>query len=537
MIKVIKTARTWIYVSFLICNSNFVLADITSDTEKLLNWAESKYPEFFPGHSATQTNIEPWLYRFYPGTGVYAGVNKSDNGTYTLGGPFGNNPVFIDSLSNLISKIPTGNWQGAKPVHRQASQFFDKLEVAISTNGDAVAVWLENDAGTGINSVWGMHYSAATDAWGAPTLLDSGAQSAYEPKVAMDGNGNAVVVWMQQLGVEFNASAAHYRVGSGWEAAVLLENENSAVNGGFQQSSVAMDNAGNAIAVWSQRIGVQSYIYANRYTPGQGWGTAKSIDLPDTPGELDLSFNPKVAINNSGNAVVMWSVSTSSFKVRHYQVSSDTWDSAFTDLGPGITPEIAISDNGNAVVVAPGRANSAELYQVLAWYYKPNTGWGTTGTILDQGRVEQVRSPVRVAMNASGNAVATWSQLDSSGVVSAFANYFENGQWGGPTTAESNNTSEVADEGVEAGIDSSNRAFLVWRQIARDGSSRNNWSSIKQSGSNNWNASSLEPEPLIPRSLTLPRLAVSSTGKAITAWFHHDETNGTGNYLVTNLFK
>lgn len=82
-----------------------------------------------------------------------------------------------------------------------------------------------------------------------------------------------------------------------------------------------------------------------------------------------------MAINNSGNAVAMWSVSTSSFKVRHYQVSSDTWDSAFTDLGPGITPEIAISDNGSAVVVAPGRTNSAELYQVLAWYYKPNTGW------------------------------------------------------------------------------------------------------------------------------------------------------------------
>lgn len=95
-------------------------------------------------------------------------------------------------------------------------------------------------------------------------------KGSYEPKVAMDGNGNAVVVWMQQLGIEFNASAAHYRVGSGWEAVVLLENENSSVNGGFQQSSVAMDNAGNAIAVWAQRIGVQSYIYANRYTPGQG---------------------------------------------------------------------------------------------------------------------------------------------------------------------------------------------------------------------------------------------------------------------------
>lgn len=537
MIKVIKTARAWIYVSFLICNSNFVLADITSDTEKLLNWAESKYPEFFPGHSATQTNIEPWLYRFYPGTGVYAGVNKSDNGTYTLGGPFGNNPVFIDSLSNLISKIPTGNWQGAKPVYRQASQSFDKLEVAISTNGDAVAVWLENDPGVGIDSVWGMHYSAATDAWGTPTLLDSGGQSAYEPKVAMDGNGNAVVVWMQQLGIEFNASAAYYRVGSGWEAAVLLENENSALSAGFPQSSVAMDNAGNAIAVWSQRIGVQSYIYANRYTPGQGWGTAKSIDLPDTPGQIDNSFNPKVVINNSGNAVAMWSVGTSSFKVSHYQLSSDTWNSIPTDLGPGITPEIAISDNGSAVVVAPGRTNSSVLLQVLAWHYKPNTGWDTTGTILDQGRVDTVNSAVRVAMNASGNAVAAWSQLDSSGVFSAFANYFENGQWGGPTLVEGNNTSEVVDEGVEAGIDSSNRAFLVWRQVARDQSSSVNWSSIKQSGSNNWNASSLEPEPLIPRSLSFPRLAVSSTGKAIAAWMHQDEATGTGNYLVTNLFK
>jgi len=339
---------------------------------------------------------------------------------------------------------------------------------------------------------------------------------------------------MQQLGIEFNASAAHYRVGSGWGTAVLLENENSAVNGGFPQSSVAMDSSGNAVAVWSQRIGVQSYIYANRYTPGQGWETAKSIDLPDTPGELDLSFNPKVAINNSGNAIAIWSVSTSSFKVRHYQSSSNTWDSVPTDLGPGITPEIAISDNGNAVVVAPGRTNSAELYQVLAWHYKPNTGWDVTGTILDQGRVEQVRSPVSVAMNTSGNAIASWSQLDSSGLVSAFANYFENGQWGGPTIVEGNNDSEVVDQGVEAGIDSSNRVILVWRQVARDQSFQNNWSSIKQSGGSNWNASSLEP---ITGSLTLPRLAVSSTGKAIAAWLHRDEANGTGNYLVANLFK
>lgn len=543
MIKISRTSGTWVCGIFLTCNFNFVFADVVSDTEKVLNWMEITNTQIFSSHPTTQTSIEPWLFRYYPEASIYVGVNKNDNRAYAIGGSWGNTPVLIDSLPNLVSQVPAGTWLGAKPVFQQTAQFFDNLEVAISANGDAVAVWLETDPDISINSVWVVNYNAATDTWSKQTLLDSGAQNAYEPKVAMDANGNAIVVWMQkqieginteQQKTVVSAWAARFQANSGWEAAVLLKNENPSDGGGFPQSDVAMDNIGNAVVIWSQRIGIQSFIYANRYIIGQGWGVAKSIDL-DIPDQVDASFNPKVAINNNGDAIAVWSnINTSNIRVSHYRLDSNIWDSSPRELGPGVQPEIAISDNGSAAVVAPARISLADSFQVAAWHYDPNNGWDPAVKILDQDRVEETRSFVRIAMNARGNAVASWSQLDSSGSVSAFTNYFENGQWEGPIVIETNNATDVVNQGVEVGLDSSGRAFTVWRQGAQNGSSQDNWASIRQADTNYWN---VNPLATVPGSITEPRLAVSSTGRAIAVWLHNDEKSDSGRYLFANQFK
>ena len=92
----------------LLGNIHFAAADTASDTEILLNWAENTYPQYFPNHQLTQ-NVDPWLFRFYPDTGIYAGVNKNDNYVYTLGGPWGNTPTLIDSLPNLFALANSGN--------------------------------------------------------------------------------------------------------------------------------------------------------------------------------------------------------------------------------------------------------------------------------------------------------------------------------------------------------------------------------------------------------------------------------------------
>lgn len=42
--------------------------------EDLFNWAETRYPQLFPGHQQTQT-YQQYQYRFYPDTGNYVGVS------------------------------------------------------------------------------------------------------------------------------------------------------------------------------------------------------------------------------------------------------------------------------------------------------------------------------------------------------------------------------------------------------------------------------------------------------------------------------
>lgn len=86
----------------LVGSINFASADTASDTEILFNWAENNYSQYFPSHQTTQSS-EPWLFRFYPETTIYTGVNTTDNGVYVLGGPWGNiSPTYIDSLPNLL---------------------------------------------------------------------------------------------------------------------------------------------------------------------------------------------------------------------------------------------------------------------------------------------------------------------------------------------------------------------------------------------------------------------------------------------------
>jgi hypothetical protein len=82
---------------------NLTAANTASDTEMLLNWAESVRPDLFTPHRATIIS-SPWLYRFYSGTGIYAGVNTDNHYVYVLGGPFGNvSPTVIDTLPNLLA--------------------------------------------------------------------------------------------------------------------------------------------------------------------------------------------------------------------------------------------------------------------------------------------------------------------------------------------------------------------------------------------------------------------------------------------------
>jgi hypothetical protein len=124
---------------------NLASAATTPEIETLLNWAEGQFSQLFPSHQATQM-IDPWAFRFYPSTGIYAGVNN--NQVFVLGGPWGtDSPTFIDTLPNLLAQIPGSGGSGSVPACSNTAEIPAGMVVTqsgnvvnVTTNGQCITL-------------------------------------------------------------------------------------------------------------------------------------------------------------------------------------------------------------------------------------------------------------------------------------------------------------------------------------------------------------------------------------------------------------
>jgi hypothetical protein len=172
-------------------------------------------------------------------------------------------------------------------------------QIAMNANGNAIAVWKLYYENTQFD-IWANRYVAGVG-WGTIQLIETdNAGNADYPQIAMDGSGNAIAVWKQSDGTRTNIWANRYVVGSGWGTAQLIETDNA---GNADYPQIAMDGSGNATVVWTQSDGTRTNIWAIRYVAGSGWwGTAQPIET-DNAGDADY---PRIATGGSGNAIAVW---------------------------------------------------------------------------------------------------------------------------------------------------------------------------------------------------------------------------------------
>jgi hypothetical protein len=211
-------------------------------------------------------------------------------------------------------------WDNPAPVENQ-NLIAAFPQVAFDGRGNALAVW--SQWGSSGSDIWANHYTAGRG-WGTAFLIetdDTGA--AYSPQVAFDSQGNALVLWMQWGTVTrtgpcvvptsagggsscnpttvpiSNIWSRRYVAGSGWAQPELVETDD---RGNASAPRFAFDEAGNAIAVWTQPNGRFVSVWANRYRNGTGWATATSLQDHDTGDAM----TPAVAVNADGDAVAVW---------------------------------------------------------------------------------------------------------------------------------------------------------------------------------------------------------------------------------------
>jgi hypothetical protein len=283
-------------------------------------------------------------------------------------------------------------------------------KMVFDTSGNAWAVWVSSG---GISA---SRYTASSSTWGAVQSISSVSSSEIRlPQIAMDPNGNCLVVWYQTDGTRYNVWFNRFTAGtSSWGTAQLLESG----SGSALKPQIAMDVNGTGWAVWVQNDGTRNAIWVNRYTANtSSWGTPSIID----PG-MDGSGDPQIGIDGSGNALVVWYQAYGPLSMQHtvsvasrYTASTSSWGAPVI-IGPmdgvAYSPQVAINGNGNAWVVWEQNDFSISTSNTMARSYSMSTSvWGVA-SLLENGAADA--SHPQVVINNNRNAMSVWNQIDGA---------------------------------------------------------------------------------------------------------------------------
>ena len=216
-------------------------------------------------------------------------------------------------------------------------------QIAMDSTGTAVAVWIQADGFRW--NIWANRFDGSS--WGTAELIETGDATASDPQIAMDGAGNAVAVWIQSDGTAFSVWANHFD-GSAWGTAAMIETDDTVY---LEYPQIAMNDSGDAVAVWEQHAGgSQVNIWANHFD-GSTWGTAERIENSN-----NRTINPQIAMDGAGNAIAVWE---EQIEVGHRNVwanhfDGSAWGSArlieHTSFS-AYKPQIAMEYDGSAIAV------------------------------------------------------------------------------------------------------------------------------------------------------------------------------------------
>lgn len=246
-------------------------------------------------------------------------------------------------------RLAGGSWEA--PVQLSAfGQGAANPQVAFDAQGDAVAVWDRYDGSHSI--VQAARLRAGSSVWELPAVnLSAAGGDAREEQVALDSQGDAIAVWTRTDASGnsiIQTSERPASIGS-WK---LPATNLSATDQSAFYPAVAISPQGNAVAVWSGDVGGDAIVQASSRPSGDGvWQPPQ-----DLPAAGDQAYSPQVGIDSDGNAVAVWQNSSGgvgSIDSAARPAGSGTWQGALgiSAAGGSSQAQFAFDSHGNGVAV------------------------------------------------------------------------------------------------------------------------------------------------------------------------------------------
>jgi hypothetical protein len=445
--------------------------------------------------------------------------------------------VLVGGLSGGCKKWtnPTGLTDNISPDSQDAK----KPQMAINSTGDGLVVWEQSD---GVNS---QIYKAEfiNGMWAKTRLTDHispAGRNAYYPRVAINDNGDAIIVWVQHDGTNYRIYKSE-RKNWVWTHPTDLEDSISPEGTDANYPRVVINTSGDAVIVWQQSDGTVYQVFKSERKNGL-WTHPVSALVNISPDGQD-AYYPTVAMDETGDAIIAWE----QFDGAKWQIfKSERRDGIWANplsLGDNISPnaedayypQVAMNDSGQAIITWEQR--DGYRYQIFMSFFS-DEAWdhptGLTDNISpDAGNAYYPQ----VALNDSGSAVITWEQELDNGIVRIYKSELRSKVWAHPSNIT--DSISIADTSAwlpQVAIDNKGNSIIVWYQRDSQDEAVGKYQIFKSE----FRAISGLPAQLLnwsqPQSLTdnisqdnqdatVPQVVMSSSGNAAISWQQSDGGN------------
>lgn len=375
-------------------------ADVTEAARQLMDFAEVTFPQYMPPPHPETLVAEPFVYRYYPDSGVYLGVvtvpglGYQMDGVYVMGGAFGWEPVLVGSVHDFITPVShyaVALSSGRVPVEQGGTA---TLKVTITrAAGFTGAVQLVLDQlPAGVSSA-AVTIPAGSISAELPLLAQGSAPHSL-PTVARlrATSGNEVMVKPVTVTVRGAAGVVDTSFGGGINTTPVGIGEDYA-------NAVAVQPDGKVIVAGSSATATGTFVSLVRYRRDGGLDTSfgnqgKVITAVGTRSDAAAA----IALQPDGRIVIAGSTDQNGtgldFLVMRY-MADGTPDAGFGNGGKVVTAISADTDRAWAVaiqadgkIVVAGESNSGNTTGVdfaLARYLPngtPDAGFGNGGKVV-----------------------------------------------------------------------------------------------------------------------------------------------------------
>jgi hypothetical protein len=357
-------------------------------------------------------------------------------------------------IQSAVRPAESGVWEPPQDISPSGQPTGDP-QVAVDASGNAVAVWMGYNGITPI--VQAAIRPGASGLWSAPQQLSAPGQPAENPQVAVDPAGNAIAVWQRSNGANWIIQAAARPAGGAWQA----PQDVSVAGGDAWFAKVAVDADGNAVAVWQRPYGPYHFIQAAVRPAASGvWQTPQDLSAGG-----QSSWGADVAIDPPGNAVAVWQSLIGTNTIVQAAVrpeASGAWQEAQDLSAAGQDagrPQVSVDPPGNAIAVWD-RWNGATWIVQAAVRPAASGVWATPENLSDSCEYAQY---AQIALDGAGDAVAVWQRWNgTTWTVSGAVRPAATGAWQTPE-----DLSAVGRDagGAEVALDPNGNGVVVWSRF------------------------------------------------------------------------